>query len=113
MLLLGLSALCLICQTTSLRCEVILMKNVRIVLAVLLISGCAHTTGVLPMDGGQFMLSNRGHSPFASMQKVRQNARDKAAEHCKADGKKMVIVEIEEEIEAGTLPKSDLIFKCV
>jgi len=91
------------------------MKLVVIFVSLVFVLGCAHNSGVFPIDGDQFMVSNQGHSFLASMPKLRKEASDQASSYCRSSGKSLLIVRYEDAkgpFVAGNFPRTDLIFKC-
>ena len=96
--------------------DIQIMKYIFIALVfTLFLAGCAHNSGVIPMAGNQYMLSNQGHSFLASMPKLRQEARSDASRHCITLGKNLSIIRYEDAAGpyvAGNFPRTDLIFTC-
>ena len=91
-----------------------LMKHVVAVL-IFLLAGCAYNSGVIPIAGNNYMLTNQGHSFLASMPKLRQEAREDASQYCQTLSKKLVIIRYEDAVgpyTAGNFPRTDLIFTC-
>jgi hypothetical protein len=91
------------------------MKYVLITL-VLILSGCASNSGVVPMGNDTYMVSRQAASGFSGMGTLKADAMREAYQQCQLTGKR---VEVIEAIDAkppyifGNFPKTEIRFKCV
>ena len=91
------------------------MKYVLITL-VLILSGCASNSGVVPMGNDTYMVSRQAASGFSGMGTLKADATREAYQQCQLTGKR---VEVIEAIDAkppyifGNFPKTEIRFKCV
>jgi hypothetical protein len=91
------------------------MKYVLITL-VLILSGCASNSGVVPMGNDTYMVSRQAASGFSGMGTLKADAMREAYQQCQLTGKR---VEVVEAIDAkppyifGNFPKTEIRFKCV
>ncbi len=91
------------------------MKYILITL-VLILSGCASNSGVVPMGNDTYMVSRQAASGFSGMGTLKADAMREAYQQCQLTGKR---VEVVEAIDAkppyifGNFPKTEIRFKCV
>ncbi|ESS73475.1 hypothetical protein MGMO_20c00300 [Methyloglobulus morosus KoM1] len=83
---------------------------------VLILSGCAANSGVVPMGNDTYMVSRQAASGFSGMGTLKADAMREAYQQCEITGKR---VEVIEAIDAkppyifGNFPKTEIRFKCV
>jgi hypothetical protein len=88
------------------------MKYLIIFLFVL--SGCASSTGVIPMGPDSFMISKQGASGFSSNGAMKAEAYQEANEFCAKQDKKLMPVGTHEVPSGfGRLPSSEIEFMCL
>ena len=83
---------------------------------VLILSGCAANSGIIPMGNDTYMVSRQAASGFTGMGTLKAEAMKEAYQQCQLAGKS---VEIIEAIDAkppyifGNFPKTEIRFKCI
>jgi len=88
------------------------MKAYKLFLVVVL-SGCASTTGVIPTGANQFMVSREDNGPAASLGNLKAATMKDASAHCAAQGKTMQILrETDTPRSLGQFPQTTLHFSC-
>ena len=91
------------------------MKNLLLAL-VILVSGCASNSGIIPMGGDMYMVSRQAATGFSGMGTLKAEAMKEAYEQCQKSGK---VVKVIETIDAkppyifGNFPKTEIQFKCI
>ena len=90
--------------------------KVKPLLFVLILSGCASNSGIVPMGNDTYMVSRQAASGFSGMGTLKADAMKEAYQQCQLTSKR---VEIIETIDAkppyifGNFPKTEIRFKCV
>ncbi len=85
-------------------------------LLVLLLTGCAANSGVIPMGGDTYMVSRQAASFMTGMGTLKADAMKEAYGQCRPEGKRVEVIEV---IDAkppfilGNFPKTEIRFKCV
>jgi len=83
---------------------------------VLILSGCAANSGIIPMGNDTYMVSRQAASGFTGMGTLKADAMKEAYQQCQLSGRS---VEVIETIDAkppyifGNFPKTEIRFKCV
>lgn len=92
------------------------MMNFVLMAFVLILSGCAANSGIIPMGNDTYMVSRQAASGFTGMGTLKAEAMKEAYQQCQLSGKS---VEIIEAIDAkppyilGNFPKTEIRFKCI
>jgi hypothetical protein len=87
-----------------------------IISLVLILTGCAQNSGIIPMGGETYMVSRQAATGFTGMGTLKAEAMTEAYAQCQKSQK---IVKILETIDAkppfilGNFPKTEIRFKCV
>jgi len=83
---------------------------------LLVISGCAQNSCVIPMGGDTYMVSRQAATGFSGMGTLKADAMREAYSQCQKSKKIVQIIEI---IDAkppyilGNFPKTEIRFKCI
>ena len=91
------------------------MKYVLITF-VLILSGCASNSGVVPMGNDTYMVSRQAASGFSGMGILKADAMREAYQQCQLTGKRVEVVEAidaEPPYILGNFPRTEIRFKCV
>lgn len=89
------------------------MRTLMIVLLAA-ISGCASTTGVVPMGSNGYMVAREDNSPGASIGAVKVAALQEAGAFCSAKSQSFEVVSSNDVPRSfGQFPQSQLQFRCV
>jgi hypothetical protein len=90
--------------------------NYALLAFVLILSGCAANSGIIPMGNDTYMVSRQAASGFTGMGTLKAEAMKEAYQQCQLSGKS---VEVIEAIDAkppyifGNFPKTEIRFKCI
>jgi hypothetical protein len=93
-----------------------LSMNLKYLLPILFLAGCASNSGIVPMGNDTYMVSRQAASGFSGMGTLKADAMREAYSQCQKTGKR---VEVIETIDAkppyifGNFPKTEIRFKCV
>jgi hypothetical protein len=83
-------------------------------IALLLFTGCASTTGVVPAGKDQYMISREDNGPASSLGAIKAQVFQEAGAFCAGQGKAMEIVrENDVPRSFGQFPQTSLQFKCI
>jgi uracil DNA glycosylase len=83
------------------------------VVAVVMVSGCATTTGIVPTGQNAFMISKDDNSLTASVVALKADVYKEAAGYCSAQGKSFSMVSESDTPRAlGQIPRTTLHFTC-
>ena len=91
------------------------MKNL-LAAAVLVLSGCASNSGIVPMGNDTYMVSRQAATGFTGMGTLKAEAMREAYQQCQKSGKSVEVIEV---IDAkppyifGNFPKTEIRFKCI
>lgn len=91
-------------------------KRIVLVIAGLLIAGCATSSGVLPMGQDTFLISKKAGTSFGSSTTERVEAIQEANQYCAAGGKQTEVISSKENPGPyifGNYPGAEVQFKCV
>jgi hypothetical protein len=89
------------------------MKKMRYLAAVMALTGCASTTGVVPAGKDQYMIAREDNGPAASLGVIKAQVLQEANAFCGAHGKAMQIVtETDVPRSLGQFPQTTLRFTC-
>ena len=83
---------------------------------ILILSGCAANSGIIPMGNNTYMVSRQAATGFTGMGTLKAEAMKEAYQQCQLSGRN---VEVIEAIDAkppyifGNFPKTEIRFKCV
>lgn len=81
---------------------------------MVVLSGCASTTGVVPAGTDQYMIAREDHGPASSLGAIKAQVFQEAGAFCAGQGKTMQIVKENDVPRSfGQFPQTDLHFKCV
>jgi len=86
--------------------------KMRGLILLVLISGCASVSEVVPYGNGTYILSATDSGGMYSSGEMRIVAAKAANEYCAKQGKTMRAVESNERGNYGTSPSSSLVFAC-
>ncbi|WP_417439940.1 hypothetical protein [Idiomarina abyssalis] len=92
------------------------MKKMTFILTLLIISGCAKNSGVVPYGNGKYMVSRQAATGFHGMEGLKSEALKEASAQCQ---KKDKAVKIIKEIDAeppyimGNFPRTEIHFTCI
>ena len=82
--------------------------------ALLILSGCASSTGIIPAGKDQYMISREDNGPAASLGAIKAAAFKEAGAFCAGQGKTMQVVrENDVPRSFGQFPQTTLQFTCV
>lgn len=85
-------------------------------LVMLLLTGCAANSGVVPMGQGVYTVSRQAATGFSGSGTLKADAAREADAYCKSQGKSLEVIEVKEAPPPyilGNFPKADVSFKCV
>jgi hypothetical protein len=83
---------------------------------VLLIAGCASSSGVVPMDRGMLSITKQQGSGFPGLGNLKSEVFQEAAAHCALQRRDFEVVDYSETklpYILGNYPRVDLSFRCV
>lgn len=84
-----------------------------IAVAVLALSGCAATTGVMPIGGGAYMVSHRDNGPMSSLGALKAAAYQDAANFCASKKQTFQLIESHDVPRSfGQFPETEVQFRC-
>lgn len=87
-----------------------------IAIGVVLVSGCAANSGIVPMGNNTYMVSRQAATGFTGMGTLKAEAMREAYTQCSQTGKAVKVIET---IDArppyilGNFPKTEIRFKCI
>lgn len=87
-----------------------------ILIAVLLLTGCASNSGVIPIGQNTFMVSRQAATGFSGSGKLKAEAFQEATEYCTRIGKYLQVLSTEEAKPPyilGNFPKAEVQFRCL
>ncbi|WP_317933580.1 hypothetical protein [Halioxenophilus sp. WMMB6] len=90
--------------------------NLKYVIPICLLAGCASNSGVVPMGNDTYMVSRQAATGFTGMGTLKADAMREAYVECQKTEKS---VEVLESIDSkppyifGNFPKTEIRFKCV
>jgi hypothetical protein len=88
--------------------------NKAMVPALLLVAGCASTTGVIPTGSDNYMIAREDNTPAASLGNIKAQAFKEAATFCAGKGRSLkTISESDTPRSLGQFPQTTLHFTCV
>lgn len=81
---------------------------------VILLSGCATSTGVVPMGQDTHMVSRRDNGPMASLGDLKAAVLKDAKDYCAAEKKDFQVMNTHDVSRSfGRLPEASIQFRCV
>lgn len=84
-----------------------------IVLIVLFISGCAASTGVIPIGNNMYMVSHRDNSINSSLGALKAEAYNEASAYCSKQKKTMKVIKSNDVPRSlGQFPETEVHFVC-
>ncbi|WBS01533.1 hypothetical protein OU994_25165 [Pseudoduganella sp. SL102] len=90
------------------------MKTQSVILVLLLVAGCASSTGVISTGNNQFMVAREDNGPAASLGALKAATMRDAAMYCSSQGKTMQILrETDTPRSFGQFPQTTLHFSCI
>jgi hypothetical protein len=93
------------------------MKQIFFVLSIiLLVSGCASNSGVMPIGKDSFMVSRQAASGFSGMGTLKAEAFQEGNEYCESKGKIFQVISTQDASPPyifGNFPKSEVQFRCL
>lgn len=84
--------------------------------AIMILSGCASNSGVMPIGKDTFMVSRQAASGFSGSGTLKAEAFQEASQHCEALGKNIQVVSTHEAAPPyvlGNFPKAEIQFMCL
>lgn len=85
----------------------------KFLLAVLFLTGCASTTGVVSMGKNSYMIAREDNGPAASLGAIKASTFKEAAAFCSGQGKTMQVTkESDTPRSFGQFPQTTLQFSC-
>ena len=96
--------------------KVNIMRILLLVPIILLITGCASNSGVIPIGQNTFMVSRQAATGFSGSGKLKGEAFQEASEYCTKIGKYLQVVSTEEAKPPyilGNFPKAEVQFRCL
>jgi hypothetical protein len=88
--------------------------KIAVLAVVLVLAGCASSTGVVPAGKDQFMISREDNGPAASLGTIKAKVFQEAGTFCSGQGKAMQIIkETDVPRSFGQFPQTSLQFTCV
>lgn len=89
-------------------------RIIPVSITLLLLAGCASSTGVISAGKDQYMISREDNGPAASLGAIKAQVFQEAGAFCAGQGKTMEIVrENDVPRSFGQFPQTSLQFKCV
>lgn len=85
-------------------------------MAVLLVAGCASSSGVVPMGRGLLSITKQQGTGFPGLGNLKAEVYQEAAAHCSVQKKDFEVVDYSETKPPyilGNYPRVDLSFRCV
>lgn len=85
-------------------------------LTILLLTGCAANSGIVPMGNNTYMVSRQAPTGFHGMGTLKADAMREAYEQCRKSDKQLEVIET---VDAkppylfGNFPKIEIRFKCL
>ena len=92
------------------------MKNLFALFLVLIASGCASTSGVVPMGPDTYMVSRQAGSGFSGLGGLKAEAIGEAGQHCIKAGKTVRVIHTTESQPPyvfGNFPRAEVEFMCL
>ena len=86
-----------------------------ILIAAILLSGCAANSGVVPIGQNTYMVSIQAATGLSGLGNLKADAINQAYQYCQEKGKDMNIIETKESkppFVLGNYPKVEIQFKC-
>lgn len=81
---------------------------------VLVLAGCASSTGIVPMGEGTYLIAREDNSPTASLGAIKAAVLKDAATFCGAKGQDFAVVHTNDTPRSlGQFPQTSLQFRCV
>ncbi len=90
--------------------------NILITVAILVVSGCASNSGVIPIGNDTYIVSRQAASGFSGLGTLKADAMKEAYTECQKSGKTVDVIEGEESDSPyifGNFPRVEVTFKCV
>ena len=87
-----------------------------VILASLVLAGCATNSGVVPIGQGTYFIEKQAATGFSGMGTLKSEVLQEAGRHCAASNKDMQVISMTEAQPPfifGNYPKADIQFKCV
>jgi hypothetical protein len=88
----------------------------NILIFVVLATGCAVNSGIVPMGNQTYMVSRQAPSGFHGMGKLKADAMSEAYKQCQKNNKAVDVIEAidaEPPYIFGNFPKTEIRFKCI
>lgn len=86
------------------------------IIVILIISGCASNSGVVPMGNDTYMVSRQAASGFSGMGTLKADAMREAYAECQKSNRAIEVLESNESKPPyllGNFPKAEITFKCI
>ena len=84
--------------------------------SILLLTGCASNSGVVPMGPDKFMVSRQAATGFSGAASLKAEALHEANQHCTSQRKDLLVEntnEAQPPFILGNYPRAEIQFKCV
>lgn len=89
------------------------MKTAIFLVSIAALSGCAATTGVVAIGGGNYMVSHRDNGPTSSLGALKAAAYKDATAFCASEKKTLQVVRSSDVPRSfGQFPETEVQFKC-
>ena len=90
------------------------MKPTSFAIAAALVSGCAATSGVIPIGKDAYSITSHDNGPAASLTQLKAEAYRTAGAHCAALGKTMKVTGgTDTPRSLGQFPQTEVQFMCI
>jgi putative hemolysin len=90
------------------------MKTTIVLCAIAALTGCASTTGVVPMGKDTYMISRSDNSPAASLGALKVETLNEASVYCAKTGNTYAVVGgYDVPRSLGQFPQTEVQFRCV
>jgi hypothetical protein len=91
------------------------MKKTITVITLLLLSGCAIDTGVVPLSNNVFTITKQAGTGFSGIEGVKEGVLQEANRYCGNQNKKLKVISSEQTQPPyilGNFPRADMRFSC-
>jgi len=91
--------------------------NAKIILqlSVLLIAGCATTSGIVPLGPDRYLVTRRAAAGSSGSEDLKADALREANQYCRSQHRKMQVLstaEVQPPFIMGNFPKAEVQFEC-
>lgn len=92
------------------------MKFYSILVASVLLAGCAANSSITPMGKNTYMVSRQAATGFPGLGNLKAEAMAEAYQHCQAEKKDMEVINTSESqppFILGNYPRAEVQFRCI